>query len=125
MIDLYDRWINAKEAERVAVEVRRAIEDELFAQFDVGDAEGSTTINRDGYKVKVTTRYNRKIDSDLLQEIAAENGFTDYLSTLFRWKPDLDMKAWKAADVYITDILANAITTTPGRPSFSITKEGN
>lgn len=125
MIDLYDRWINAKEAERVAVEIRRAIEDELFAQFDVGDAEGSTTINRDGYKVKVTTRYNRKIDSDLLQEIAAENGFTDYLSTLFRWKPDLDMKAWKAADVYITDILANAITTTPGRPSFSITKEGN
>lgn len=125
MSDLYDRWINAKEAERVAVEVRRAIEDELFAQFDVGDAEGSTTINRDGYKVKVTTRYNRKIDSDLLQEIAAENGFTDYLSTLFRWKPDLDMKAWKAADVYITDILANAITTTPGRPSFSITKEGN
>lgn len=125
MSDLYDRWINAKEAERVAVEIRRAIEDELFAQFDVGDAEGSTTINRDGYKVKVTTRYNRKIDSDLLQEIAAENGFTDYLSTLFRWKPDLDMKAWKAADVYITDILANAITTTPGRPSFSITKEGN
>ena len=66
---------------------------------------------------------NRKVDSDKLQELAAENGLTEHLSTLFRWKPDIDAKAWKAADESITRPLMGAITTTPSRASFVIIKE--
>lgn len=119
-MSLYQQWIDAKEAERVAVDQRREIEDRLIAMLNVGEAEGSATIKSDGYKVKVTQRFNRSIDSDLLQEIAAENGLQQHLGSLFRWKPEINATAWKSADESITGPLCQAITTKPGRPSFSI-----
>lgn len=120
---LFDQWIEAKEAERNAVERRREIEDRLIAALAITESEGSSTINAEGYKVKVTQRFNRSIDADLLQEIAAENGITQHLGDLFRWKPDINAKAWKDADESITGPLEQAITTKPGRPSFSIERE--
>lgn len=120
---LFDQWLEAKEAERMAVERRREIEDGLIATLNINQAEGSSTINAEGYKVKVTQRFNRSIDADLLQEIAAEHGTTHHLGDLFRWKPDINAKAWKDADESITGPLEQAITTKPGRPSFSIERE--
>lgn len=121
---LHLRWLEAKEAEREAAERRRLIEDELIRQMDIKESdEGVKSIEVDGYTIKATSRLTRKIDSDLLQEIAAENDLTDHLGSLFRWKPELSMKQWKAADPAITQPLSHAITTTPGRPSFSITKK--
>jgi len=119
----FEQWLEAKEAERVAVERRREIEDGLIAALAIKESEGSTTINTDGYKVKITQRFNRSIDADLLQEIAAEHGLAQHLGDLFRWKPDINAKAWKDADASITGPLEQAITTKPGRPSFSIERE--
>jgi len=120
---LFDQWLDAKEAERAAVERRRQIEDGLIAALSITESEGSTTIKTDGYKVKVTQRFNRSIDADMLQEIAAEHGLTQHLGDLFRWKPEINAKAWKDADQSITGPLEQAITTKPGRPSFSIERE--
>lgn len=120
---LFDQWLDAKEAERAAVERRREIEDGLIAALAITESEGSTTIKIDGYKVKVTQRFNRSIDSDMLQEIAAEYGLTQHLGDLFRWKPEINAKAWKDSDTTITGPLEQAITTKPGRPSFSIERE--
>lgn len=122
-MNIFEAWMAAKEAEREAVEERRTLEDELVRQLKIDDKEGSKTIKEDGFIVKVTNRYNRRIDADLLQDIAAEHGLSDHLGSLFRWKPDIDSRAWKAADESITNPLAQAITTTPGRPSFNITKK--
>lgn len=122
-MNIFEAWIAAKEAEREAVEDRRMLEDELVRQLKIDNKEGSKTIKEDGFIVKVTNRYNRRIDADLLQDIAAEHGLSDHLGSLFRWKPDIDSRAWKAADESITNPLAQAITTTPGRPSFNITKK--
>jgi hypothetical protein len=122
-MNIFEAWMAAKEAEREAVEERRMLEDELVRQLKIDDKEGSKTIKEDGFIVKVTNRYNRRIDADLLQDIAAEHGLSDHLGSLFRWKPDIDSRAWKAADESITNPLAQAITTTPGRPSFNITKK--
>lgn len=122
-MNIYEAWIAAKEAEREAVEERRMLEDALVRQLQLDDKEGSKTIKEDDFVIKVTNRYNRKVDSDLLQEIAAENGLSEHLSTLFRWKPEIDARAWKAADQSITNPLAQAITTTPGRPSFNIQRK--
>lgn len=115
-------WIRLKEVERQAVDERRQIEDLLMCMVN-SKQEGSATTKAGGYQIKVTTRLNRRINSDLLQDIAAENGLTDHLSTLFRWKPDINMSAWKAADPSITEPLLDAITTTEGRPIFNITTE--
>lgn len=118
---LYAQWLAAKEAERLAVEQRRAIEDQLIAELRVAETdEGTRTVEAGKYKVKITCRMNRRIDAEALQEIAAECGITDHLGDLFRWKPEINAKAWKAADESITKPLLAAITTQPGRPSFAI-----
>jgi hypothetical protein len=126
MSDIYSEWIFAKETERAAVERRREIEDLILAQVGASNAEGTRTISicaTNNYEIKLVTRFTRKIDSDLLQEIAAEHDLSAYLPTLFRWKPELNAKAWDKAASEITRPLLGAITTTPGRPSFTITKE--
>ncbi len=120
-MNLYAEWLEAKEAERRAVETRRELEDKLIALYELSDQdEGRKTIKAPGYKVCVTQRFNRTVDSDLVQVIAAEYGLANHLSSLFRWKPEINMRAWKAADESITGPLSAAITTKPGRPSFSI-----
>lgn len=118
-------WLDAKEAESVAVERRRQLEDELARLLAVNPAsEGQETTDLGDYKVKVTCRMTRKVDADLLQDLALNAGLSDHLPDLFRWKPELNMKEWKSASPEITSALSGAITTTAGRPSFSIeTKE--
>lgn len=122
--ELADKWMEAKEQERAAVELRRAIEDHLTMRFEINaDLDGTKNIKKSGYQFKVIGRLTRKVDSDLLQELAAEHGLSDHLSSLFRWKPEIDMKTWRAADPSITTPLAGAITVQPGRPSFAITSD--
>lgn len=124
MSDLYAAWIAAKEAERQATETRRAIEDKILLLTEIPSAfEGAKTVKDDEYKIKVVGRFNRKVDSEKLQDIAAEHGLTNYLPHLFRWSADINKAAWDAADAKITTPLLGAITTTPSRPSFTITKE--
>lgn len=120
-MSLYSEWLHAKEAERVAVEKRRELEDRMIAEFQLPEVyEGTKSWKSDEYKVKVTYRLNKRIDADLLQELAAENGLTSHLGELFRWKPEVNAKEWKAASPDITSALEKAITTNVGRPSFSI-----
>ena len=123
-MNLYQQWIDAKEAEKAAIDLRRALEDELVAELGIPKTlDGTQNIETDGYKVKVVGRLDRKVNSDKLQDLAAEHGLTQHLSSLFRWKPEVNATAWKSADPLITAPLQDAITTTNGRPSFTITKE--
>jgi hypothetical protein len=112
--NLAELWMYAKSAETEATERRRQIEDQMLA---------ASRTDWPGYKVRVTARDNWKIDGDRLQEIAEERGLTAHLGSLFRWKPEVNMALWKATAPAITDVLCEAITITPGRASFSITKE--
>jgi len=117
-------WAIYKEEETKAMKNRREIEDHLAKILEINPAhEGTVVLDTDKFEIKVQTRMARKVDTDLLQEIAAEHGMSNHLTDLFRWKADLDMKAWKAASPDITSVLSQAVTTTAGRPSFSITKE--
>ena len=119
--NLAEAWMQAKEAERAAVERRREIEDQLRALANIrDDAEGVQTLDCGAWKMKITCRLDRKVDSDLLQQIAAERGLIDHLGTLFRWKPEINMRAWDQSSPAITTALAGAITVKPGRPSFAI-----
>jgi hypothetical protein len=121
MITLCEQWLEAKAAEAAAIATRRKVEDDLCAALNHRpNAEGTVNHEAGPYRVKIVTRFNQKVDSDLLQEIAAEHGLDEHLPNLFRWKPEIIAAKWKAAHHNITDKLARAVTTTPGRPSFSI-----
>jgi hypothetical protein len=121
MEQLAAQWLEAKEAERKATERRRDFEDAMRALANFSDqTEGTENIKTPGYAIKIVGRIDRKVDADKVQELAAEHGLTDHLSTLFRWKPEINMAIWKATDESITKALAGAITAKPGRPSFTI-----
>ena len=123
--DLAQNWLDAKEAEAAAVARRRQLEDKLTSLIGVAEnMEGTENVETDGgHKIKITGRINRKVDGKRIQEIAAEEGLVEHLSSLFRWKPELNITAWKCADKSITGPLLGGITTQPGRASFTITKE--
>lgn len=124
-MSLYQDWIDAKYIEKLAQEKRRAIEDELVLALALPENfEGSKTIKNE-YVTKVTGRMNRKVDTEKLQDIARENGTSEHLSSLFRWKAEISAAVWKNTDKAITGPLLGAITTTPGRISFNITKKEN
>lgn len=124
-MSLYDDWIKAKTDEAEATKRRRGIEDLLVKAFEIPEnLEGTKNLEAESFKIKIEGRINRKVNADKLQELAAEHGLTEHLSSLFRWKPEINMTLWKAADASITTPLLDAITATPGRPSFTITKAG-
>ena len=121
MQTLIQEWIKFKEIEKEAQDARRAIEDAITAQVHLAiDFEGTKNVIDGEYEVKIVTRHNRKIDADKVQQIAIEHGLTEHLSSLFRWKPEINSAAWKSAHSEITEPLLDAITTTPARPSYSI-----
>jgi hypothetical protein len=123
-VPIYQQWLNAKAIEAAAIKTRRDLEDVMVKTFGVAETlEGTVNFDAEIYRVKVEGRINRKINSEKLQELAAENGLTEHLSSLFRWKPEINAAAWKAAKEEITAPLLDAITATPGRPSFTITTQ--
>lgn len=117
-------WLEFKRVEERAVEDRRKIEDRIKSLVGVADdQEGTTTAKPEGFTVRIVGRIDRKVDADKVQELAAEYGLTDHLGQLFRWKPEINVTAWRAADPSITRPLADAITTKPSRASFKITQD--
>lgn len=121
---IYHRWLTAKKAEAAAVAERRELEDQMVKEFGIAkDLDGTTKVEADGFVIKIEGRINKKIDADKLQVLAAEAGLSEHLSSLFRWKPEINAKAWGAAADAVTGPLLGAITSTPGRPTFSITQE--
>lgn len=117
-------WEEAKAFEAQAIARRREIEDQLTKALAIPkDLEGTKNEDVGQYKIKIVGRLDRKINADKLQELAQESGLTEHLGSLFRWKPEINMTAWKAAHESITAPLLDAITTTAGRPSYAITRK--
>jgi len=124
--DLADRWIVYKETEKIAVEKRREIEDQIACRLNFPETfEGTENVTAVGspYAIKIEGRINRTVNADKLIAIADEEGLETQISALFRWKPEINMTAWKAADQSITKPLSKAITAKAGRPSFTITRK--
>jgi hypothetical protein len=123
--DLARQWCDAKTDEAIAVAKRRTLEDRIseLLELDAAKEGTSTARTEQGWVIKTTSRLNRKVDADRLQELATEHGLTEHLSKLFRWSAEISMTAWKSAADNITRPLLGAIETKPGRPTFSISKK--
>ena len=115
---LVKEWTIAKMEETASTNYRREIEDKLVKQFGIKETfEGTDNREIGRYVVKIEGRMNRKVNAEKLQELAAEHGLEEHLSSLFRWKPEISATVWKATDTSITKHLLGAITTTPRRQS--------
>ena len=117
-------WRVAKQLEQEATLRRRNIEDEIKAAIGFDESrEGSEALPFDGGRVVITARLDRKVDGTLARQLATENHLEDWLDRLFRWKPELELRAWKKAPEYVKQTFAPAITTKPGRATFSLELE--
>lgn len=119
---LVTKLADAKEAEARAKAAREAIERELAAAIGVPETwTGSTTSEICGFKVTCTRRDNVRIDADAVRGIAAESSALDQFSKqIFRWKPEIDKKAWDAAPDDVIKAFSAAVTRTPGKISFAL-----
>lgn len=113
-------WLQAKNAERDAIEERRSIEDQMLSLIGIAENEEGTHKAGDKMDIRIATRINRKVDGDVAQEIAAENGLTGMLPMLFRWKAEINTKTFASAPEPVQKVFSKAITSTPGRPTFTI-----
>jgi hypothetical protein len=122
---MVELWADVKSSEQKAIKMRREIEDEILDFLAIPkNLDGALTRQLpSGTTLKVVGKMARKVDSKMVQDLAVECGLSHHLSSLFRWTPELNLAVWKATDKKITDQLAGAITTTPGRASFSITQK--
>jgi hypothetical protein len=121
LVALSAEWLLHKTMEEAATADRRSVEDRIIKLLEIAETfDGTETIDQGNFQVKISGRIDRKVDGEKVQELAAEFGLSDHLAKLFRWKPEINMSAWKAADETITRPLAGAITAKNGRPSFKI-----
>lgn len=118
-MELIDQWLEAKSREQIAQIDRRQIEDKISKMVSL-PIEGTTPALAGDYIVKIKTSLTWKVDSELLQEVAHENGLDDHIRDLFRWKPEIDKKKWEATDKSIIDVLSAAVTAKPARPNFTV-----
>jgi hypothetical protein len=122
--ELSNRWLELKVQEDYVISERRYIEDQISSLMKIQETlEGVETKKSGNFVIKVTGRIDRKVNSEMLQEIAAENGLSEHLSALFRWTPAINMTAWKRCSPEITNVLLGAVTSKTGRPSYKITIE--
>jgi hypothetical protein len=122
LVALSSKWLELKHNEEIAVAERRIIEDMMTEVLKIHQSlDGVETKEIDGLIIKVTGRIDRKVNSEMVQELAAEHGLSGHLPDLFRWTPAINMTAWKRADKEITTPLLDAITSKSGRPSYKIT----
>lgn len=123
---LSSMWAKAKLEERESIETRREIEDRIKEIIAIDETDESVkNIEAGRYSIKITCRIDRKVDVDLVQEIAAEHGLQDSLDVLFKWEARPNMKVWRDTDPAITLPISMAITAKPGRPTFTITEKSN
>ena len=119
MNSLYAQWVELKRREDEARVLRQALE-ERMSEGIPDEWEGSKTWEDGPYKIKASRKFNRKVDGGRVRDISAQYGLEEYTNVLFRWKPEIDAKAWKGADETVTKLFSDAITTTPGKVGFVI-----
>ena len=124
-MNLFERWILAKKEEERARDLRREVEDQLLNHFEIRpDLDGTESFEEGAYKVRIIGRINRKVDTEAVQIIAAEEEIDwPTLKRAFRWKAEINKREFMKLPESVSGALSAAITATPGRASFKIEKQ--
>lgn len=110
-------WQQAKQDEDAARAARLEIEAEIVAQMP-GKDEGATSVENEAFRVVVTRKLNRKVDTKALQD--AWETLPEALHRAFSWKPDLSLTMFRKLDEQETAQCLQFVTTTPSKPSIKV-----
>ncbi len=111
---------DAKTAEDQAIARRRNLDTEIAARLKDRE-EGSVTQEDGEYKIQVTYKVTRKVDTAALQkDWEFING---NVQQAFNWKAELNTKHFRALqELGVADLatVSNYITTSPASPSVTV-----
>ena len=114
--DVLEEWIDAaaslKAAKAEEMELRKGI-CEILQEAD--SRYGTLNFDVHGFKLKATFGLSYKIDEEALEAIQADLSEADL--ACIRWKPQLDVAAFKALG---SDLLNSVVIVTPAAPSLKV-----
>lgn len=113
-------WMQAKEAERQAIEYRRSL-DKMMVELLPKKDEGSVTEKDGNYKITASYKLDRKVDSAKLAEIWGD--LDEHAQKAFKWKADVAVSELRKVQEFEPDVyakLAECITTKPASTAVSV-----
>lgn len=111
--------IAAKRIEDQAVAERRDLDQQIAELLkDPAKPEGTISQKADGYKISVTYKVDRKVDSEKLQ--AAWSKLSAAASAAFKWKADVSVSELRKLEGADAAAAAVFITSQPASPSIKI-----
>ncbi|UOF77248.1 hypothetical protein [Caudoviricetes sp.] len=122
--ELYEEWLKIKDFEAKAYARKLEIEKELLKSLGIDRLEGSKTLKDEGFKINLIGKLNQTVNAEALKSLPVEYPeiTREVLGRAFRWKPEIDAKAWKLESEEVREILSRAITVTPAKIGFKIEK---
>lgn len=118
--------VEAKREEDRANERRRQIDEQIAALLPKPGDKSTASTKLDSMALKVTVTYgeNVKVDAEALRAALLE---TDALKALpadvvkaFRWKPEIESKAWALLSAEDKLLASKFVTRTPASPSVKL-----
>lgn len=113
-------WLDAKAAEQAAIERRREIDARIACLMLVKD-EGTSSDTFGAFKVSVTNKLTRTLDGEAVRE--HWNELPELARDAFRWKPELDMKHYRAlesANPAVFATVSRFVTAKPATPAVKV-----
>lgn len=110
-------WLAAKADEDAARAARIEIEEAIVAALP-GKDEGSTSTESDQFRVVVTRKLNRSVDTDALKR--NWHDLPEIAQASFRWKADLDLSMFRRLDDGVRAHLLQYVTSKPAKASVKI-----
>jgi hypothetical protein len=113
-------WLQAKEDERKAIEIRRELDKMIQSLLPKKD-EGSITETIGNYKTTVTYKLTRSVDADLLGGMWS--AMSEQAQKAFKWKAEASTTELRKLQEFRPDdyaFVAAAITTKPASASVSV-----
>jgi hypothetical protein len=115
--DVLACWMQAKEDERKAIEHRRSL-DKMIQSILPSKDEGSISQAEGDYKVTVSYKLDRKLDTPALQ--AAWHTIPERAHSALKWKADLSVSAFRTLSDDDKALIAKFMTTKPASPTVAV-----
>jgi hypothetical protein len=121
-IEKMSKWQAAAATMAAAKETEMELRKELFAELFTTPVEGTNYVPlAGGWKAKGEYKLTRKLDIAQLQGMRARLQSIDVsIDTLVRYKPELDITAYRGLTPATLAVFNDMVTTTPAAPTLEL-----
>lgn len=117
-----ERWFEIDKQLSVLKAEEIALRKEIFTEAFPNPVEGSKNKMplAAGWILQGDHKINRKVDEAVVRTLATGDNTAPLIDRCFNFKPSLILKEFKALEGDDLNLLADAVTETPGTPSLKV-----